>query len=389
MLKNEKEFTKLNILFCGDLAPVYQNEIYMTKGSVDLFADVKQEIKKADMSFANLECPLTLKKRPIRKTGPTIHAHPDCAIAIAKAGFQVVGLANNHIMDMGQEGLFDTLKACRQNDLAVCGAGKNLEKAQKILFVERQGIKIAVIAITEHEFSIAEENKAGSAPLDLIDNYHQIQKAKQEADIILMTLHGGNESFPYPRPRLRKVCQYFIDLGVHAVICHHAHTPGAYEYYKKKPIIYSLGNFLFDSKKKRDNCWELGYMVKLNFQHRTSNFNSMKILPYRQTIRNPGILKLKNEEKSRFLHYLEIMRNTLADKEKYFMQWKKFCNYKANLVIAKQYLPILFPGIGKLSQVIPFSSLLLRKKDIPVKHNLITCESHRELLTEILENKLK
>lgn len=89
----------------------------------------------------------------------------------------------------------------------------DLNSAQQSFVQEVKGVKVAIIAIVEHEFNQSENGGAGSAPIDPIDNYQQIKQAKEHADIVIVTLHGGNEYFLYPRPGLRKLCQHFIDLG--------------------------------------------------------------------------------------------------------------------------------------------------------------------------------
>lgn len=111
----------------------------------------------------------------------------------------------------------------------------------------------------------------GSAPIDLVDNYQQITAAKKLADVVIVTIHGGNEYFPYPRPGLRKMCRHFIDLGVDAVICHHPHVPGAYEVYEGKPIYYSIGNLVFDQNLPKPG-WEEGYFVELKFDVLNGSF---------------------------------------------------------------------------------------------------------------------
>ncbi|MGB2136340.1 MAG: CapA family protein, partial [Flavobacteriaceae bacterium] len=141
-----------------------------------------------------------------------------------------------------------------------------------------------------------------------IDNYQQIKQAKEQADIVIVTLHGGNEYFPYPRPGMRKLCHHFVDLGVEAVICHHPHVPGAYEYYQGKPIVYSLGNFVFDAAKPPQS-WELGYMVDLNFSSESKQFESLELVPYKQSVELGGVQLLKGEDKRLFLKKIKFWKS--------------------------------------------------------------------------------
>lgn len=375
----------LNMIFCGDLAPTRRFESLLLSG-IPVFTEINDDIKSADFSFVNLECPLTTYDKPIKKTGPALKASPECAKYISQAGFQAVGLANNHIMDYGYHGLVDTINACKDHGIATVGAGMNLEQAKSAYFAECKGIKIALIAIAEHEFNLSENGSAGAGPMDVIDNYHQIQTAKEKADILIVTVHGGNEYFPYPRPGLRKTCKHYIDLGVDAVICHHPHVPGAYEYYKDRPIVYSLGNFLFDAENP-PNGWNEGYMVKLGFDTTTKHFQQMQLIPYTQNFHNPGIIKLASPEKEMFLSRIESLRNTLENDNAWLNEWQKFCEKRVNAYIANQYFPFNFRGLGFLMRNTPIASLFIRPKMALRKLNLIRCESHHELLVAALERR--
>lgn len=375
----------LNMIFCGDLAPTRRFESLLLSG-IPVFTEINDDIKSADFSFVNLECPLTTYDKPIKKTGPALKASPECAKYISQAGFQAVGLANNHIMDYGYHGLVDTINACKDHGIATVGAGMNLEQAKSAYFAESKGIKIALIAIAEHEFNLSENGSAGAGPMDVIDNYHQIQTAKEKADILIVTVHGGNEYFPYPRPGLRKICKHYIDLGVDAVICHHPHVPGAYEYYKDRPIVYSLGNFFFDAENP-SNGWNEGYMAKLEFDIITKRFQQMQLIPYTQNFHNPGIIKLASPEKEMFLSRIESLRNTLENDNAWLNEWQKFCEKRVNAYIANQYFPFNFRGLGFLMRNTPIASLFIRPKMALTKLNLIRCESHHELLVAALERR--
>ncbi|QBQ54414.1 CapA family protein [Nitrosococcus wardiae] len=376
----------ITFLFTGDFAPVRRYEKLVLKKGRDIFGDLQEDIFDADVSFVNLESPLCLSDKAIKKSGPNLKAHPNCIEAIKGAGFDVVGLANNHIMDYGKEGLDETFEACQQFKLDYSGAGENLKESQKPLILERGGKKIAIIAVAEHEFSIAEVGKPGVAPLDPIDNTIQIEKARREADFVFITIHGGNEYFPYPRPGLKKLCRYFIDRGVDAVICHHPHIPGAYEFYQSKPIVYSLGNILFDSKKPIKD-WNNGYAFRLVYSMEKKTLVSYEFIPYYQSVENMGIRKLHSVEKNKFLKRLDFFNKILLDEASYSFEWKNFCQRKESNEILRQYSPVLFKGIGRLTKVISPKRFFLTKTTIRSKLNMIRCESHLELLQTILEEE--
>jgi len=373
----------LNTIFCGDFAPCRKFENIVIEQKECVFGDALSYFADSDLSFVNLECPLTTTNSPISKSGPTLRAHPDCIHALNV--FDIIGLANNHIMDFGSTGLESTINACRSINVLTTGVGSNLIEAKRFHIITVEGVSIAIIAIAEHEFNQAGENTPGSAPIDMINNYHQIMQAKKCADMVIVTLHGGNEYFPFPRPGLRKLCQHYIDLGVTAVICHHPHVPGAYEYYKGKPIFYSLGNLIFDNPKPTKD-WDLGYMVKLGINKQKKVISNVEIIPYQQSIDIGGLKLLVGEEKDRFINKIESYRMTLETEETYIKEWQHFVKMKSNDYILAHYSPILFRGIGYLSRKLPLRKLFINKKNINRKLNLVRCKSHHELLTSVLED---
>jgi len=219
----------------------------------------------------NLEFPLCNNDTPISKSGPAIKASPFTIKAVQSAGFDVVGLANNHIMDYGENGLQETLSVCREHNIKTCDAEINLKEAQQPRIIDNNGVSIAIIAIAGHEFNIATENTSRAAPLDLIDNIRQIDEEKSRADIVIVTIHGGNEYFPFPRPGLRKSYLFYVDKGADAIVCHHSHVPATYEIHNNRPIFYGLGNWIFDNKNLPPQ-WEYGYAVNLQFNSESSDF---------------------------------------------------------------------------------------------------------------------
>lgn len=96
-----------------------------------MLGDLVGDIQNADFSFLNLESPLTRSRKGSTKHGPNIKVDPAAAYAIRNAGFKMVGLANNHIMDYGEEGLCDTVSSCDGAGLLRCGAGKSIAEAAK------------------------------------------------------------------------------------------------------------------------------------------------------------------------------------------------------------------------------------------------------------------
>lgn len=374
----------IKLLFAGDFAPCRGFEAIVLEKKENILGDALPQIESADLSFVNLECPLTTYNQPINKSGPALKASPDCSHALRP--FSVVGLANNHILDYGRKGLEDTILACQNVGLPTVGAGSDIKKAQQPFIQDVKGVKVAIIDLAEHEFNQSEGGGAGSAPIDPIDNYQQIRDAKEQAHIVIVTLHGGNEYFPYPRPGLRKLCQHYIELGVEAVICHHPHVPGAYEYYKDKPIIYSLGNFIFDNAKPPIE-WNLGYMARLSIDAVSKKLSALELIPYKQSVKLGGVKLLQGQEKNSFLLRVESYRERMELNEPWMDEWAKFVEKQTDSYILRQFFPAPFRGLGMLARNTPIARLFFNRKNSLPKLNMLRCQSHRELLTAALESR--
>ena len=378
----------LSIMFAGDFAPVRRYEpmiLKMTKGRI--FGDLMEDIKDSDIAYLNLESPLCTSSQPIKKSGPALCGKPECIASVKEAGFSMVGLANNHIMDYGPEGLEETISACKSNELITFGAGPDLNSASRHLLLVKKGIKLAFIAVTEHEFSLAGINKAGAAPLDPIDNIRQIERAKKEADLVFILIHGGNEYFPLPRPGLRKICHFYAENGADAVICNHVHVPGAYEFHNEKPIVYSLGNLIFDTINPTVD-WIEGYAVKLTFNCTNKKLKECAFIPYRQSVFEMGIKKLNGNSRDLFMsklrHYNEIINN----EENYLNEWDHFCESAKNDTLLKMFFPFKFKGVHKMFKYFKLNKLIFPNSSIPDRTNMICCESHHELISYILEKEI-
>lgn len=373
----------IKILFAGDFTPCrgYENLI-LNKGS-KVFRAALPFILDSDISFVNLESPLTKRTRQISKSGPALKASSECAAALSC--FSVAGLANNHCLDYGILGLKDTLDACEKNGVDTIGAGLNFNDANQVYTRKIQETRISILAFAEREFN-KDKNGGGAAVIDPIKNYYEIIKARSKSDITIVTLHAGNEYFPYPRPGLRELCHFYVSLGADAVICHHPHVPGAYEYYQGRPIIYSLGNFIFDGGKTIPD-WDLGYMAQLLIDVKEKKIKSLCLVPYRQSIKLGGLSLLTGEEKEVFLEKIEKYRKNLENEEAWMKEWQAFVARNSDRYILRNYLPFNFRGLGFLGRHTPLSKLLLNRKNSNSKLNMIRCDSHLELLQSSLVHK--
>jgi poly-gamma-glutamate capsule biosynthesis protein CapA/YwtB (metallophosphatase superfamily) len=368
----------------GDIAPLGASAQSLTdRASPDVWGDIAETLRRADFAIANLECPLTGRQQGTRKRGPVIRAVPECANGIRAAGFHAVSLANNHIMDMGALGLGDTLEACARSGLETVGAGKTLDAATAPLIVEKNGLRIAILAFAEREFSIAGPGTAGAAPADPIANSEQIREAKQRADVVIVLLHGGNEYYPLPRPGMARYCRFLIRCGAAAVVCHHSHVAAPVERYNNGLICYGVGNLLFDGIVPRNDAWYVGYLLHLQLSR--EGVQSYRITPFRQLQRVCRLERLSDEEQSTFFARLEQLSAKLQSDEQLAREWSAFCETRAHRYIASLRAPVEVRGLPRLMQRYPsIVKLLLPARARLFVLGLLRCDSHREAMETIL-----
>lgn len=370
----------MKILVAGDFCPQYRVAELFEKGDfAAVLGEVKPSIEQADYSIVNFECPITKGgESPIEKCGPNLQCSECGMDAVKWAGFSCVTLANNHFLDYGEEGVANTLDACQKYGIDVVGGGRNLQEAARILYKEINGQTLAVINCCEHEFSIATKNTAGSNPLNPIQQYYAIQEAKQKADYVLVIVHGGNEHYQLPSPRMQETYRFFVDAGADAVVNHHQHCYSGYETYKGKPIFYGLGNFCFDKNRQMQNTWYDGYMVGISFTQQDVEF---EMLPYYNCKGNARVVLYTNEEQEGFksvikeLNQIICKENILLERYEHYIKGEKidylFEPYY-NRILTALYNRHLLPS-------------LVSKRRKLLLLSYIQCESH---ITKVI-NKLR
>lgn len=370
----------MNILIAGDTCPIGRNQALFQKGDLtSLLDDLQTEFEKSDLTIVNLECPLIIKESPIEKCGPNLGASTDCVNGLKAMGIDVVGLANNHIMDHGLDGLHSTLQVLEESGIAHVGAGDNLAAARMILIREVQGVRIGILAMAEHEFSIASSDTPGANPLDIIDAVRNIKTQKGNFDKLIILLHGGNELYPYPRPQLMDICRFLVEQGANAVICQHSHCVGCMEIYLGAPIVYGQGNFLFDYPSST-TAWNIGLLICLDINDE-GNF-ATSLVPYRQSDGQSGARRLTTDEEDKFMKDFKSRSEAIGDTSFIERQWEVFCkeNKRTFLHSLNGKTGILRRLAGKLDMLHYLDSREVQRRRL----NYIRCEFQRDALITVL-----
>lgn len=307
----------MKTLLLGDLYHTQKNaEQFKNQDMEALFNDTLPMFQGNDICFVNLECAITESENAILKYGPNLKVVRETADIMKKLGVTLCGLSNNHIFDFGKEGALDTIKALNEVGIPYTGFGENYEDSRKNYIVEKDGEKIAFVAVCEHEYSYALEDRMGSRPFDEFETMADIRKAKAEADRVIVLYHGGKEHCQYPSPRLIKACREMANNGANVILCQHTHCIGAYENYNGTHILYGQGNFHFIQTDVPD-IWNYSLMTKYD-----TKTNEIEFTPTVNT--EYGIELLKGEVKEKVMNDFKKRSASIQDGS-WRDGWHRFC----------------------------------------------------------------
>lgn len=223
------------MIFVGDIAIPF-------KGAIK-YSDFPEELYKQKW-FGNLEGAIVYTDD---NSINAIYNHAEAIEElISKFDFYGFGLANNHIFDIGN--YLNTIDFLEQNKVAHCGIGKIKEANQEVVFYEgNQQIVIINFGWEVIQCQVAKGDYVGCNPLTKEHVLHTIGILVKKYPFakIIPFMHWGYELESEPQPFERELAKKMIDLGVEGVIGCHSHRIGGFETYKNKPIIYSLGNWMF------------------------------------------------------------------------------------------------------------------------------------------------
>ena len=310
----------MKLLLCGDICPTQKTEALFAAGNVEaLFGEAAALFKGSDLNVVNLECALTDGGAPIKKIGPNLKSGTTTAATLKKLGVDVCGLSNNHVFDFGIEGVADMLAALRAAGIETTGFGKNYADARRDFVFEKNGERVTLIAVCEHEYSYATEDGMGSRPFDEFDTLEDVRAAKARGGRVVVFYHGGKEFCRYPSPRLLRACRAMARAGADVVLCQHSHCIGCYEEYEGCHILYGQGNFHFVGRKD-DEYWHSGVSVRYD-----TATDAIEFVPHVMT--EYGITPATGEEKEQLLADLADRNEELAD-GRWQEGWHAFCESK-------------------------------------------------------------
>lgn len=183
----------------------------------------------------------------------TFRAKPERLKIYDEMGVDLVSLANNHVYDYGREAFLDMLTAFNEYKIPYVGAGKDIAEAKKPYFAKVGDFTIAFVAGTRAEKNVMTPQATAETPgtfwcYDPAEMIELIKSLKDQADFIIPMIHFGRENSHTLEQAQMENARAYIDAGADVVVGHHAHVLQGVEIYKDKPIIYNLGNFLFNGE---------------------------------------------------------------------------------------------------------------------------------------------
>lgn len=362
----------MKILFAADMSFNYISECPDAVQAKEAMKEPAALFDSADFSMLNLENIFGVREEnePIIKDGPNLISDPRFAEYVRALHPTVIGMANNHTKDYGERPMFET-KAMFEREGYVCiGAGKNSDEAYRPAILEKDGVKVAIIATCENEFGTASETVSGTAGYSLSRVTHAIESAKANGCLPIIYFHGGHEGYPFPSPARRELYRHFVEIGAAAVVSMHSHCPQGYEIYRNAPIVYGMGNFYFPHfpmAEEENPAWFHGYMTELNV---TNGAIGLTIHPYRF---DDSITLLTGEERAHFdayMEYLNVPIKTEHELERWFDSW---CLVPSRFGYYQKLFPIQ-PDMAIDGNAAYFT---------PLK-NVMGCEAHAELVKNLL-----
>lgn len=354
---------KTKILIIGDLYPKTVKEV--------------PSLEENDFCVANLECAITNSEQAILKDGPSLKVDPSKVEVLKSLGVQLVGLANNHVMDFGDKGLEDTIKTLKENNIEYAGCSLSDNSAIKKI----NDIKVGFYFVSEHQYN----NNVNT--LDEKRCIDEIKDLKSKCDFVIVFFHGGKEYYKYPTPLQQSNCYKFVDNGADLVVCQHSHCVGSKETYKNAEIIYGQGNFVFPFC--NNEHFKTGMIIRLEIDdNKKGKVSFIPTVHY-----EPDIVRFATDEEAKTI---------LQDFEKCSKELKENSAEKLYDELVNQYgLDFLYRlfNKGKLYVRLDTSRLFKNKmikryikknqKYILYLYNYFNCETHVEYIKAILKKQIK
>ena len=220
-------------------------------GPIYPFEHVIEELRKSDLVFGNLEvvisgfCPASDAFSAVQ-----FRARPEAVEGLLEAGFDVLSVATNHTMQHGRAALEETLAILTEHNIRFTGVEIPEKKIYNHCLLEKDGLRFCFLGYNFRPQQYFIDPPLWITP-DLDHIKEDIDALRAKADIIVVSLHWGDEFIECPSPHQVELAHELIDHGANIILGHHPHILQGVEKYNGGVIAYSLGNFVFDMWQRR------------------------------------------------------------------------------------------------------------------------------------------
>lgn len=315
---------QVTITFAGD---ILFDENYMimerVKDSRNIADGVQPgliaEMKSADIMMLNNEFPYSDRGAPTQGKKFTFRAKPSAVSYLNDMGVDIVALANNHAYDYGEPAFMDTMSILEEAGITYVGAGRNLQEARRPVYYIINNMKIAIVAATQIEkldnpdTKGATDSSAGVFRCWNGDNLLEtVREAKANSDFVIVYLHWGTENEAAIDWAQEKQAPEVVAAGADLIIGAHPHCLQRISVVQGVPVMYSLGNFWFNSK-----TVDTG-MIKVTLNQ--NGLQSYQFIPCQQT--GSQTMLLQGEEKKRVINYMQGLSGGVHIDEEGYVTWQ-------------------------------------------------------------------
>ena len=262
----------------------------------DPLAGIRPLLDRASAKLVNLECVLSDKGDATAGKRYSLRAPLDAMRALTAARINAVSLANNHANDFGREAFLDSIARLQADDVTAIGAGETTARAYAPhFFTTRAGTKAAVIALDDVDDNAGNVSVASARDRERV--MAAIAEARANASFVLVFVHWGDENTGKVSERQRELARWLIDHGVDAVVGSHPHCVQPFDTYHGRPIIYSLGNLVFDGAPSVPN-WNQGQLLEMDLGQPGTRPASFRLVPVQLDARGfPQLVEIDQPER--------------------------------------------------------------------------------------------
>jgi gamma-polyglutamate biosynthesis protein CapA len=327
--------------------------IIKKKGAREFFKTAQKIFENGDIVFGNLEAPLSDQTEKIGFDAGFFIGDPNIALWLKQSHFSVLSVANNHIMEHGNIAFQKTVNTLLQNGIIPVGIKDDI----KIMKIKNSSVAFLAYSFIGDGI----EKPLYNIPFSSEKIFSDIKSVRNDVDFLILSVHWGNEYVPFPSPHQVSFGRQLIDSGVDIILGSHPHVIQGYEIYKNRPIIYSLGNFIFENTFIPNTRNSAIACIQLNLEERDITIKMIPVILDKQEFfpiiatgsQRESIIKIFNEIRDLLDNRsVENYSTELGNYQKLISKYKRMAKMNMKTHYAKNILK--FSPQYSLSMLIRF-----------------------------------